>query len=56
MDNYKKYILLHRFKTDVELARETGLSPDQVQEIRRQINGELWMERISKRKRRTGRF
>jgi hypothetical protein len=42
MNSIKDYIRLYRkFKTDAELAEDTGLSKEEVQSLKRQINLEL---------------
>ncbi|MBA1334780.1 MAG: hypothetical protein HPY66_0400 [Firmicutes bacterium] len=57
MNNEREYIKRNfRQKSDVELAGETGLSVNEVRNILRDISKELWIERIKRRKRRTGRL
>jgi len=57
MDNIKEYIKLHRkFKTDQEIADETGITLEEIQKIGREIDNERWMERTLRSKKRTGRF
>jgi ribosomal protein L20 len=57
MDNVKEYIKRnYKFKSDTELAGETGLTISEVRNIQREISRELWIERINRGKRRTGRL
>lgn len=57
IDNINKYIKFYqRFKTDNEIAEETGLTVREVQKIKNQTNRELWLERTCRSKKRTGRF
>ncbi len=56
MNSLKDYIKLYRkFKTDAELAQDTGLSEQEVRSIQRQLNLESWMENKQKNNLRTGR-
>lgn len=57
MINEREYIKKNfKWKNDVELAGETGLSVNEVRNILREISRELWIERIKRRKRRMGRL
>jgi len=50
MNSLKDYIRLYRkFKTDTELAQDTGLSEKEVQSVQRQINLELLMGKNQRR-------
>ncbi len=57
MDNVKEYIrLFGKFQTDEEIAMATGVTLQEIQKIKNQLNKELWAERIRRSKKRTGRF
>jgi hydrogenase maturation factor len=51
MNSLKDYIRLYsKFKTDTELAQDTGLSKEKVRSIKRQINLELLTNKTRKGK------